>query len=146
MTLSRTMREAALGDAAVLHQLFEQLVGHDLLLDDIDRRLAFVKESPIEFLYVCEEQGEVKGALAFRLRENIEDFSRFGEVSLIVVNEQCRRQGLGEFMMHFAEQLAAEKHCIGTWLVSGFGREEQAHRFYKELGYEINGYRFVKRA
>ena len=23
----------------------------------------------------------------------------------------------------------------GTWLVSGFGREEQAHQFYEELGY-----------
>jgi hypothetical protein len=47
--------------------------------------------------------------------------------------------------MEFAENLAAEQGCIGTWLVSGFGREEQAHKFYKELGYEITGYRFVKR-
>jgi len=47
-------------------------------------------------------------------------------------------------MMRYAEKLARERNCIGTWLVSGYGREEQAHIFYKELGYEINGYRFVK--
>ncbi|GIM45314.1 hypothetical protein DNHGIG_08630 [Collibacillus ludicampi] len=47
--------------------------------------------------------------------------------------------------MEFAENLAAEQGCIVTWLVSGFGREEQAPTFYKELGYEITGYRFVKR-
>ena len=46
--------------------------------------------------------------------------------------------------MEYAEELAKESNCIGTWLVSGFGREEQAHIFYKALGYEITGYRFVK--
>ena len=46
--------------------------------------------------------------------------------------------------MEYAEQLAHEKGCIGTWLVSGFGREERAHAFYKELGYTITGSRFVK--
>ena len=46
--------------------------------------------------------------------------------------------------MKYAEEVAQERGCIGTWLVSGFGREEQAHPFYKELGYNINGYRFVK--
>ena len=42
------------------------------------------------------------------------------------------------------EKLAEELGCIGTWLTSGFGREEAAHNFYKRLGYQINGYRFIK--
>lgn len=29
-----------------------------------------------------------------------------------------RRQGVGRFLMDFAEKLAAEQGCIGTWLVS----------------------------
>lgn len=29
-------------------------------------------------------------------------------------------------------------------LMSGFGREEEAHRFYARKGYRITGYRFVK--
>jgi hypothetical protein len=47
--------------------------------------------------------------------------------------------------MGYAEKLSFEKGCIGTWLVSGFGREEEAHHFYKELGNNITGYRFIKR-
>ncbi len=47
--------------------------------------------------------------------------------------------------MDFAEKLARDQGCIGTWLVSGFGREEEAHHFYRALGYEITGYRFVKK-
>ena len=35
--------------------------------------------------------------------------------------------------------------CLGLWLVSGFGREEEAHRFYRRCGFEATGCRFVKR-
>ncbi len=47
-------------------------------------------------------------------------------------------------MMQYAEKLAREMGCQGTWLVSGFAREEDAHKFYKRLGYQTTGYRFVK--
>ena len=82
--------------------------------------------------------------MSFRIRENVEENSRFGEIAVIVVKSQSRNMGIGKKLMEYAEQLAHEKDCIGTWLVSGFGREEQAHSFYKELGYKMTGYRFVK--
>jgi len=47
--------------------------------------------------------------------------------------------------MEFAEQLAKDSDCIGTWLVSGFSREEKAHQLYRSMGYISTGYRFVKR-
>lgn len=46
--------------------------------------------------------------------------------------------------MDYADILAKEHHCKGTWLVSGNKRIEEAHRFYKELGFEVTGSRFVK--
>jgi len=76
--------------------------------------------------------------------ENLEEVTRYGEVSIIVVDPYKRFQSVGRFMMNHAESLAKEYNCIGTWLVSGFGREEPAHEFYKKLGYQINGYRFIK--
>lgn len=51
---------------------------------------------------------------------------------------------VGRQLIDYAESLADSYNCIGTWLVSGFGREEQAHNFYKSLGYITTGYRFVK--
>ena len=47
-------------------------------------------------------------------------------------------------MMQYAEKLAREMGCQVTWLVSGFAREEDAHKFYQRLGYQTTGYRFVK--
>jgi len=40
-------------------------------------------------------------------------------------------------MMDYAENFAQEMECISTWLVGGFGREEEAHKFCKSLGYKI---------
>ncbi|OUM94754.1 MAG: hypothetical protein A9Z00_15080 [Thermobacillus sp. ZCTH02-B1] len=43
------------------------------------------------------------------------------------------------------EWFSRKKHCPGLWLVSGFGHEDEAHRYYKDFGFEVTGYRFVKR-
>jgi GNAT superfamily N-acetyltransferase len=86
----------------------------------------------------------VCGVLGFRLRECLERVGRYGEVSVIVTDAGARRCGVGRALMAFAEGLAREHGCLGTWLVSGFGRKDEAHRFYEQLGYTATGYRFVK--
>lgn len=139
------MREARGSDIESLRVLMQDLSGHALSTADMLGRLQFIAASPADSLYVCEADGQVAGLIGFRIRENLEEASRFGEVSAIVVSTDERGRGVGWFMMDFAENLAVEKGCIGTWLVSGFGREEAAHAFYKTLGYDITGYRFVKR-
>ena len=143
--MSLSIREAKAKDVVELCSLMEELSGHAISKEGMENRLNFVANSPFDSLYICEEGKEVLGLLSFRIRENVEEVSKFGEISAIVTDPQKRRKGVGRFMMDFAEKLADEKGCIGTWLVSGFGREEEAHKFYKELGYQINGYRFVKK-
>jgi len=142
--MTHTIRQAEDGDADVLIRLMEQLCGHAMSHAEMLDRLRYIDESPIDSLYVCEMDGSVVGCMGFRIRENIEDTTRYGEVSVLVVDEQYRNKGAARSMMDHAEKLAAGLGCIGTWLVSGFGREEEAHSFYKKLGYKINGYRFIK--
>jgi GNAT superfamily N-acetyltransferase len=88
--------------------------------------------------------GESLPHLGFRIRENVEEPSRYGEISVVVIKPETRKLGVGRLLMGFAEQRAKESGCKGTWLVSGFGREEEAHKFYAKLGYKVTGYRFVK--
>lgn len=142
MTL--TIREADSDDVQVLCRLVNEMGGHEITQEQMEDRLDFVEASPFDSLYVCEEGDTVVGFFGFRVRENIEEVSRYGEVSTIAVVPEARGRGIGRFMMEYAEGLAEEKGCEGTWLVSGLGRKE-AHRFYRELGYEVTGYRFVKR-
>ncbi|NLX09834.1 MAG: GNAT family N-acetyltransferase [Chloroflexi bacterium] len=132
-------------DIDAVCSLIVQLSGHPMSLEDMADRLAWAERSPIDWLFVGEVDGCVAGLLGFRLRENLEQRSRYGEISVLVTDSAVRRQGVGRALMDFAEQMAREQGCIGTWLVSGFKRKDEAHRFYESLGYQTTGYRFVKR-
>jgi len=125
-------------------RLMSQLTGQEVGVDEMRDRLDLVDRSPIDWLFVYEAEGQVRGLMGFRLRERIERVGRYGEVSVLVVDAGARRQGIGQALMAYAERLAREHGCIGTWLVSGFRRADEAHRFYARLGYETTGYRFVK--
>ena len=132
-------------DKSDIQRLFEILTGSRISDSDLINRLDFIINSSIDSLYVYDLNDSVIGLLGFRIRENIEENSRYGEISAIVVDLDYRKQGIGKQLIEFAEQLAKDLNCKGTWLVSGFGREEKAHQFYKSLGYVSTGYRFVKR-
>ena len=142
--MALSIRKAQQNDVNELSVLMTDLSRHPVTPDDMSNRLQFVAESKIDSLYICEEDCKILGLLGFRIRENLEEVSRFGEVSVLVVNADDRLKGVGRFMMEYSEKLARELGCKGTWLVSGFAREEEAHKFYKRLGYQTTGYRFVK--
>lgn len=142
--MALTVREADRDDVQVLCRLVNEMGGHEITPERMEDRLDLVEASPFDSLYVCEEGGTVVGFFGFRVRENIEEVSRYGELSAIAVVPEARGRGVGRFIMKYAEELAEEKACEGTWLVSGLGRKG-AHRFYRELGYEVPGYRFVTR-
>ncbi|MBO1627393.1 GNAT family N-acetyltransferase [Bacillus arachidis] len=137
------IRKATVNDIEALCSLTKELKGSNISHVDMQNRLQFVEMSPFDFLYVYEEDDVIFGFLGFRIRENLEDVTRYGEISIISVDLSARRKGIGQILMDYAEQLAKKHNCIGTWLVSGTQRKE-AHPFYKKLGYEVNGYRFVK--
>lgn len=139
------IRKAEIKDRESIKYLIQELTAHEISDSDVINRLEYIESSIVDTLYVYEKDKEVVGLLGFRIRENIGENSRFGEISLIVVDPAFRKHGIGKHLMKYAEELAEKNNCIGTWLVSGFEREEQAHIFYKRLGYETTGYRFVKR-
>jgi N-acetylglutamate synthase-like GNAT family acetyltransferase len=142
--MSLSVRKAEQNDIKALCVLMAELSDHPISPDEVVNRLQFVEESKFDSLFVCEENGQILGLLGFRIRENLEEISKYGEVSAVVVKPDERHKSLGRCMMDYTEKLAKELGCIGTWLVSGFGPEEESHDFYKQLGYQINGYRFVK--
>src|SRR6266542_4830513 len=128
------IRKAEKIDKESIQYLIKELTGHSISDSDMENRFDVVEFSQIDSLYVYEQDNKVIGLLGFRIRENIEENSRFGEISVLVVDSNYRKQGIGKQLIDFADKLANNNNCIGTWLVSGFGREEQAHPFYKSQG------------
>jgi GNAT superfamily N-acetyltransferase len=138
------IRKAELKYITDLRCLFVDLLDHELTDADVANRLNMIENSSIDELYVLEQENKIQGLLGFRVRENVEEPSRYGEISVVVTKSEMRKNGIGRALMEFAELRAKALGCKGTWLVSGFGREEDAHKFYTKLGYKITGYRFVK--
>lgn len=122
--MSFQIREATIDDIDSLCSLTKELKGSSISNEDMNKRLQFVKMSPFDFLYVYEEETTILGLLEFRIRDNSEDVTRYGEISIINVDSTIRRKGIGQVLMAYAEQLAKEHNCIGTWLVSGMHQKE----------------------
>jgi GNAT superfamily N-acetyltransferase len=138
------IRRASFEDAAQLAILMEQLTGNRVTESDMVNRLDYVSKTFLEELYVYDEDGKILGILGFRIREAIEEVNRYGEVSVLVTDESHHHLGIGRSLIDFAEKHAQEAGCTGTWLISGLGREEQAHSFYRKMGYQVTGYLFEK--
>ena len=139
------MRPFSDADHSAVRKLILQLTGEEISSPVLESRFDYFRKKDFEFLYIAESTEGVAGLLGFRIRENVEDHTRYGEVTMLVVDESFRRKGIASQIMDFADKLAKEKNCVGLWLVSGFGREEHAHEFYKNYGFEVTGYRFVKK-
>lgn len=141
--MNPAIREACMEDSEAISRLMSQLLHKEITEEVVRNRLEFVSRSPFDSMYVYEDQA-ILGVLGFRIREHLEDLSRYGEISVVVVDEDAKRTGIGRSLMALAEELAVQHECKGTWLVSGFKRINEAHKFYKQLGYEETGVRFVK--
>lgn len=142
--MAEPIRPMEARDVPAVRRLMAQLTGYEMTEAEMQSRLDFVTASPIDWLYVYDDGQAVVGVLGFRLRERLEHPSRHGEIYVIVTDTAARRRGIGRALMAFAEGLARAHNCVGTWLVSGLKRQDEAHRFYAALGYEMTGYRFVK--
>jgi GNAT superfamily N-acetyltransferase len=142
--MALVIRDMKAEDIPAVCSLIPQLTGESITLAEMQNRLDWVAQSPIDWMYVAELDGGVVGWMGFRLRECVERVRRYGEISAIVTDARMRGQGVGRALLDFAEQLARDHGCYGTWLVSGFARKDEAHRVYEHLGYETTGYRFVK--
>ena len=83
-------------------------------------------------LYALDTTGAIRGGLIGRTHA----IPRWLEISIIWVDEQVRKQGLGRRLMVEAERVAYLRGCrYGRLATSNF----QAPGFYERLGYSLYG-------
>jgi ribosomal protein S18 acetylase RimI-like enzyme len=139
-----TVRRALRTDVPRLAQLLSEFRTIPMPVEEAENRFSLIDRDPEQELLVACAGDHLVGLLAFRLRHNLEGVSHYGEIATIVVDSAHRGHGIGEVLVNVAQERAVARACVGLWLVSGFGREEEAHRFYERLGFERTGVRFVK--
>jgi len=127
-----TIREVTLSDAPEIARLTVQL-GYAADPDTIRGRLASITGRRDQLVLVAVLENQIVGWLQADASEVLESGWRVEIVGLIV-DESCRRRGVGRRLVERAEQWATEIGAEAVVVRSNTKRVE-SHRFYPALGY-----------
>jgi N-acetylglutamate synthase-like GNAT family acetyltransferase len=136
-----TIREAAREDRAAMLNLLAELgypADPGALADRLDR----LEREPSVLVLVAERGDEVVGLASLHVLHLIER-PPLGRLSAIVVAEPVRRGGVGLALIERIESEARDLGCDRLEVTSGEWRDD-AHAFYRALGFEETSKRFIK--
>ncbi len=94
-------------------------------------------------LFVAEEGGEAIGLGAMQVMPLVHRDEAVGRITAMVVRSDRRGAGVGRRLVAELEETARREGCARVDLTSRYRREE-AHAFYRSLGFEDTSRRFVK--
>lgn len=108
----------------------------DLVLDSHRKAFADITALPGCEVIVAEEDSQVIGTSMLTIVPNL---SHNGKpwiiVENVVVDSKYRRTGAGKLLMEYIKAKAIETGCCKIQLMSDKRRTEEAHKFYKAIGY-----------
>ena len=135
------IRAARPEDAEQLVDLIA-LLEHRVDATGIARRVAALGIAGIPQL-VAAEGDAVYGLCGLHLMTAIHRDAPVGRITILVVREDARGQGLGRRLVSAAEDVMRARGCAFLEITSN-RRLEQAHKFYEAIGYERTSFRFAK--
>jgi GNAT superfamily N-acetyltransferase len=137
-----TIRPAAVADAAAIGNLVAQL-GYPTSTENMRARLAQVLARPDYVTLVAESAGQIVGLGGAFLHPSLEYDGEYARLTGLVVDRARRGTGVGKLLLERIETWARDRGARKMTLTSGKQRNE-AHAFYRRLGYAETGLRFAK--
>ena len=134
------IREAMPRDAETIADLLESL-GYEASVADVKRRMAQLKKGGRPALVAA--RGGVIGCLTWHITPVIHRPRPVGRITMMVVGEEARGEGVGAALVAEAEARLGKVGC-GLVEVTSNIKRLRAHGFYEKLGYERTSYRFAK--
>jgi len=138
-----TIREATIADAFRLSELMGEL-GYPTKVDQMRKRLESILDDWPYRTLIAETNGQITGMVGVRVDHGYEYDGLQGRILALVVEARLRGQGVGRSLVAAAEQWALERGATKI-MVNTANHRAGTHEFYRSLGYDANGLRFVKR-
>lgn len=135
------VRDAEPGDADALARLCGQL-GYPSSRDAVVSRLERMVRDGARAL-VAASDGDVVGLATVHLRHMINHEAPLAQLTLLVVDEARRSQGVGRALVDEAEAWAKTRGCRRIIVTTALHRTG-AHAFYERIGYGHTGRRYGK--
>ena len=140
--LELNIRNARLDDSPAAASLISQL-GYPTTQEEMAARLPAILHDPNYITLVAENQQKVVGIAGIGVGRYYEKDGSYGRLLVLAVDENWRAKGVGSLLVVRAEAELKGRGVTSIVVNSGNHRED-AHRFYKRLGFEETGVRFVK--
>lgn len=132
-------------DLEVLAELMGYL-GYPTTIEVMQSRMARVESNPDYYTFVAVCDNVVVGMAGVQQRMNYETDDRVTYISALVVNPAYQGRGVGTKLISYVEDWAISERSTILYLTSGIKEErKRAHEFYKRYGFDLTGYRFVKK-
>jgi GNAT superfamily N-acetyltransferase len=143
------IRPAKENDIPRLQELYQQLSfnpnHHDYVkapLTDCVRVLKEIEQNPNYTLFVAEDNGEVVGTTFLAVLPGLAHTNRsFAVIEYVVVDEKCRRTGIGKLLTEACMAKAKAAGCYKIMLASSKFRK-RAHKFYRAMGFQEDALSF----
>jgi len=136
------IRDAEVNDAPELAMLMCEL-GYETDPTEMEARLELILSNPAYKTFVAIRDGSVCGMIGTLTYPSYEHNDASGRILALVTSSTARRRGIGRALIATVEKDFAQRGIRRVSLDTRLTREE-AHKFYQLLGYERNGWRFVK--
>ena len=137
------IRDASADDAAPIATLMCEL-GYETTAAQMSARLRRVLPDPRYKTFVAEVDGKICGMIGTVFYPGYEHDDLSGRIIALVVSKELRKRGIGRELVIAAEKEFAKQRITRIAVNTRLTRKE-AHQFYEALGYERNGFRFVKK-
>ena len=140
--LDLTVRVAEMNDAVALAQLRCEL-GYETTKSEMQMRMERIATDERYRTFVAVLDGKVYGMIGTLTCPSYEHNDPGGRILALATLSTMRRRGIGRALIATAENDFACRGIRRVALHTRLARED-AHKFYESLGYERNGWRFVK--
>lgn len=137
-----TIRVAEVKDSAALAALMSEL-GYETTQSEMQIRLERIATDERYCTFVAVRDGKVCGMIGTLASLSYEHNDVGGRILALVTLGTMRRHGIGRALIATAEKDFAQRGISRVALNTQLTRDD-AHKFYESLGYQRNGWRFVK--
>lgn len=138
--MSTSIRRAEPSDVEAVTALLGDL-GYQQTLGNVRRTLAMSSEA--DPVYVATDDGAVIGMLSLQITRWIQLEKPIARIPAMIVSANYQRRGIGRQLIMHALAHARRLGCGTIELTSGNERED-AHAFYRDMGFEQNSLRFKR--
>ncbi|MEK4251798.1 GNAT family N-acetyltransferase [Paenibacillus sp. FSL W7-1287] len=130
-----------------LHALVELMgeLGYPTEEEILKKRMERIECDPMCFTFVAEVHSQVVGMIGIRQLYSYEIDEVATQINALVTKKEYQRKGIGTALILYVEEWTRNNGSETIVLNSGIKESRKAaHEFYKALGFEVTGYRFIK--